>query len=444
AHKWTRADYLLTDKLYCGKCGGGMVGVSGTSKTGAKHNYYYCAAQRKHLCDKKPVRQAWIEALVIDQAKRIVFDDELIDLIAENTYRYYVEQNTDTAYTDSLQAELKDVETSLANILKAIEAGIFNATTKERMDALDARKQMLAAALQSAKLKQGLSLTKERILYFLLRFREIDYEDHEAQKRLIATFINSVFVYDDKVVITFNYSGDDRTITLNEVDAGIASKGSTAVSFVPPKCAYPSSFFIWGSAYVQTAKHRRSIDRRCFAVYLKVYWKNRTLSCMIYFREYTTRVAEMIVNSDTHKNGFTLIELIVAVLVLGILAAIVIPMYTGYIEKARATSDKHALGVLNDVTRVYYAEEPSPNPFEVFGTSSDALMQTLVDTSLLSEKPEPQQKDASFIWDFDNEVWLLSGSHELSSGEITFGNGWFENAILASDFGQETDIVIPE
>ena len=235
AHKWTRADYLLTDKLYCGKCGGGMVGVSGTSKTGAKHNYYYCAAQRKHLCDKKPVRQAWIEGLVIEQAKRIVFDDELLDLIAEKTYWYYVEQNTDTAYTDSLQAELKDVETSLANILKAIEAGVFNATTKERMDALDARKQMLTAALQSAKLKQGLSLTKERILYFLLRFREIDYEDQEAQKRLISTFINSVFVYDDKVVITFNYSGDDRTITLNEVDAGIASKGSTAVSFVPPQ-----------------------------------------------------------------------------------------------------------------------------------------------------------------------------------------------------------------
>lgn len=235
AHKWTRADYILTDKLYCGECGGRMVGVSGTSKTGAKYNYYYCAAQRKHLCDKKPVRQVWIENLVVEQAKRIVFNDQLLELIAENTYRYYVEQNTDTAYTNSLQAELKDVETSLSNILKAIEAGIFNATTKERMDALEARKQMLTAALQSVKLKQGLSLTKERILYFLLRFREVDYEDNEAQKRLIATFINSVFVYNNKVVITFNYSGDDRTITLNEVDAGITAESSTTVPLVPPR-----------------------------------------------------------------------------------------------------------------------------------------------------------------------------------------------------------------
>ena len=29
--------YWLTGKLYCGECGGSMQGVSGTSKTGAKH-----------------------------------------------------------------------------------------------------------------------------------------------------------------------------------------------------------------------------------------------------------------------------------------------------------------------------------------------------------------------------------------------------------------------
>ena len=43
----------------------------------------------------------------------------------------------------------------------------------------------------------------------------------DCQKRLIKTFVNSVFVYDDKVVLTFNYSGDRRTITLKEIDAGL-------------------------------------------------------------------------------------------------------------------------------------------------------------------------------------------------------------------------------
>ena len=65
--------------------------------------------------------------------------------------------------------------------------------------------------------KRGL----EPILYFLHRFSEMDYTDEDCRKQLIKIFVNSVFVYDDKVVITFNYSRDDRTITLKEIDAGL-------------------------------------------------------------------------------------------------------------------------------------------------------------------------------------------------------------------------------
>ena len=41
-----------------------------------------------------------------------------------------------------------------------------------------------------------------------LDIKEVDYEDIEYQKRLIKTFINSVFVYGDKEIIMFNYSRD--------------------------------------------------------------------------------------------------------------------------------------------------------------------------------------------------------------------------------------------
>ena len=102
-----------------------------------------------------------------------------------------------------------------------MEAGIFNEATKKRMNELDVRRQELQDALAAAKLKEDMGLKKEHILYFLYRFAEMDYSDIECQKRLIKTFVNSVFVYDDKVVLTFNYSGDDRAITLHEIDAGL-------------------------------------------------------------------------------------------------------------------------------------------------------------------------------------------------------------------------------
>ncbi|MEG2678508.1 MAG: recombinase family protein, partial [Oscillospiraceae bacterium] len=224
AHKWAKADYLLTEKLFCGKCGGMMTGYSGTARNGDKHAYYACYNQRKKACDKKAVRKAWIEDMVLGAAKDVVFNDEMIDFIAENTYQYYLAQNTDTSYTDSLESNLAQVEASLANLIKALEAGIFNDTTKKRMDELEEQKRQIQGGLAQSKLREGLHLTKEHIIYFLLQFREMDLEDVECQKRLIATFVNSVFLYDGgDVTITFNYSGDGRTITLKEVDGARVS-----------------------------------------------------------------------------------------------------------------------------------------------------------------------------------------------------------------------------
>ncbi len=89
------------------------------------------------------------------------------------------------------------------------------------MDELDKQKEELQGALAASKLREDLGLKKEHILYFLHQFANMDCTDLECQKQLIKTFVNSVFVYDDKVVLTFNYSGDNRTITLHEIDAGL-------------------------------------------------------------------------------------------------------------------------------------------------------------------------------------------------------------------------------
>jgi len=223
AHKNSVVDYLLTERLFCGKCGKMMVGFSGTSKTGDRHNYYCCTDQRKKLCTKKAVRKAWIENLVIEYAIALVRDEKLLDFIAENTYQYYKEQNTDSAYTDSLNTALSETNKSIANLVKAMEAGIFNEATKARMDELDTRKSELESALADSQLRIDLGIQKDHILYFLHKFAEYDYEDVECQKRLIKTFINSVFVYADKAVLTFNYSGDGRTITIKEIDAGLVT-----------------------------------------------------------------------------------------------------------------------------------------------------------------------------------------------------------------------------
>lgn len=257
SHTWTKVEYLLTDKLFCGHCGSPMVGESGFSHTGAKYSYYGCIKRRREkACDKKPVRQDWIEALVLDETVKLLHDDELMEYIIDRTWEYY--QVTDKVQEEKavLEAQLAEVDKAINNLVRAIEAGIFNAATKSRMDELDAQKAALTASLADLELTSGIRITRDHIEYFLLRLRDLDVKDRECQKRLVQTFVNAVFIYDDgRVKITYNYSGQSSTITLNQIAS--AEKGKGFVCCLPCSTSSPrfprgvaALFLFWGKSGV--------------------------------------------------------------------------------------------------------------------------------------------------------------------------------------------------
>ena len=96
---------------------------------------------------------------------------------------------------------------------------MFNPALKKRMDDLEEQRQSLLTASADIEITQSFKLTKEHILFFLLQFRDMDFSDRECQRRLVSTFVNAIYLYDDKIILTFNYSGDSRTVTLAEIDA---------------------------------------------------------------------------------------------------------------------------------------------------------------------------------------------------------------------------------
>ena len=129
--------YLLTTKLYCGKCGALMFGESGVSHTGKMYTYYKCAAaKKKKTCDKKAVRKQWLEDLVVNETMKLVEDDASMDAIIAKVMELQNQESTDLPIYEK---QLKETEVGITNMLNAIQMGILTSSTKERLEELDAQ-----------------------------------------------------------------------------------------------------------------------------------------------------------------------------------------------------------------------------------------------------------------------------------------------------------------
>ena len=222
ARRKAEDDYLLTTKLHCGCCGALMFGESGTSRTGEVHRYYKCATAKKRKgCKKKTVRKQWLEDLVVKQTMQLVRDDAAMESIIAKVMELQDRENTNLPLYEK---QLRDAESGIQNMLNAIQAGILTSSTKERLEQLEETKRELEARIAEEKLAKP-KIKEEFIRFWLLRFRKLDMSLKDQRQALVDTFINSIYLYDDKVLITFNYKEGTQTITFEEA-AQAASKGN--------------------------------------------------------------------------------------------------------------------------------------------------------------------------------------------------------------------------
>lgn len=122
-----------------------------------------------------------------------------------------------------------------------------------------------------------------------------------------------------------------------------------------------------------------------------------------------------------NKKGFTLIELMIVVAIIGILAAIAIPNFMSYQCKAKQAEAKSVLGNLRTLQEAYFAEydsyaantaklgfhTPSGTPRYTFATVGDADGFTGTATA---------KDDVGLDGSGSNDVWTIDEDGNLSNG----------------------------
>ena len=127
-----------------------------------------------------------------------------------------IQEREDTALP-LLRRELEETDKGLRNIADAIQQGIITNTTKQRLEELEALKSEIEIKILQTELQKNV-LTEEKIIFWISQFKGGNIADKAYQRAIIDVFVNAIYLYDDRIVLTYSFKSDARTISLADIE----------------------------------------------------------------------------------------------------------------------------------------------------------------------------------------------------------------------------------
>lgn len=250
-------EYLLQGKAFCGNCGAHMVGECGRGNNGSVYYYYSCANRKKrHSCRKKNEKKDFIEWYVVEQTLQYVLTPPRIKQIAKAVVAEYDKEFAGSKI-DECEKSIRQLDHELNKLVDAlVEAPkVAHKRIYERMESLEAQKAAMESDLVKLRIAHDIRFTEEEVRAWLKKFCTGDLFDPEFRRNIIDVFINSVYLYDDRVIIFYNIKGG-KQVAYIDVAAALDAAPDTEVSdFITNAPPFPSEgmklsdgFFISKSA----------------------------------------------------------------------------------------------------------------------------------------------------------------------------------------------------
>ena len=182
------------------------------------------------------------DKFVVDITHRIFCDQDNINLIADEVMRVHEKRMKDKSVLSVLEKERDEIQRSLANIMKAIERGIFNDTTQTRMNQLEQQFADIQGKITLEQFKEQTLLTKAKVVDCLAN------SVFKKPKQMIQTLVRKIVVYEDKIEIYYNYTDETNPGDNNPRDTYLLSGSDSSVipgghgtNTNPNKKNYPGS-----------------------------------------------------------------------------------------------------------------------------------------------------------------------------------------------------------
>ena len=224
-----KEEYQLQGKIFCGYCGSPMVGECGRGRCGATYHYYACATKKKaHTCQKKNEKKDFLEWYVVEQITTHILTEQRIHEIAAGVVAEY-NRSFDASGVRDLERKIRAMDKEMDALVDALirtTAAPAVAKINERVELLAAQKEEAEVDLAKLKVASRITLSEDEIVAWLQQFVHGDPMDPVFRQRVIDIFVNSIYLYDDKVVMYFNIK-DTSQVSYIEMQEDLDALGGS-------------------------------------------------------------------------------------------------------------------------------------------------------------------------------------------------------------------------